>query len=78
MLTMKTKCEACRSSLRNDSAATICSYVCTFCSACAAEMDNQCPNCGGELCARPRRTTGAVQISRRAPARILRSLRTRR
>ncbi|MEV0948113.1 DUF1272 domain-containing protein [Rhodococcus sp. NPDC049939] len=75
---MKTKCEACGAPLQNDSDASICSYECTFCSACTAEMDNLCPNCGGELCARPRRTTGAVQITRRAPARLLRSLRARR
>ncbi|MBT2263385.1 DUF1272 domain-containing protein [Rhodococcus erythropolis] len=72
MLKMKTKCGMCQSVLRNDSAATICSYECTFCSGCAAEMNNQCPNCGGELSARPRRMTGVVQVSRRAPARIRR------
>jgi len=35
--------------------ARICSHECTFCAACADAMDGRCPNCGGELVARPRR-----------------------
>ena len=29
--------------------AYICSYECTFCPECTAEMRSICPNCGGEL-----------------------------
>lgn len=38
-------------------AVMICSYECTFCSRCTEEMSSICPNCGGELIRRPRRTT---------------------
>lgn len=38
-----------------DGVAMICSYECTFCPACAQAMEQRCPNCGGELVARPRR-----------------------
>ena len=33
-----------------------CSYQCTFCPACAVELAHACPNCGGELVRRPRRS----------------------
>ena len=45
-------------------AARICSHECTFCGQCADEMARTCPNCGGELVARPRRLPagGATEI----------------
>ncbi len=52
---MRPECERCGNSLAEDGVAFICSYECTFCKGCAAEMDHLCPNCGGELVARPRR-----------------------
>jgi hypothetical protein len=54
-LEMRTTCERCGIWLAHDTAATICSFECTFCASCAAEMERICPNCGGELVARPRR-----------------------
>ncbi len=54
-LAMKTACERCGASLTPDGEARICSYECTFCPACADAMAQVCPNCGGELVARPRR-----------------------
>ncbi|MFF1946620.1 DUF1272 domain-containing protein [Rhodococcus qingshengii] len=69
MLAMKTWCERCRTSLDN-AAATICSYECTFCVDCSAAMDNECPNCGGELTARPARIAGARVIRRGWAGRI--------
>lgn len=54
-LLMKPNCERCERTLGQGDAALICSYECTFCPACAAEMQARCPNCGGELVARPRR-----------------------
>jgi len=55
-LEMREKCERCGAALPHDSAdARICSYECTFCQACADSMNGRCPNCGGELAARPRR-----------------------
>ena len=58
-LAQKPACEKCAVPLPADSAdARICSYECTFCANCAAAMAGRCPNCGGELVARPRRGTG--------------------
>lgn len=55
-LEMRETCEKCAKSLPADSAdAHICSYECTFCADCTGAMDDKCPNCGGELVARPRR-----------------------
>lgn len=54
-LTMKSRCERCRSSLQAQSEAYICSFECTFCPACAVEINYACPNCQGELIRRPRR-----------------------
>ena len=76
MLKMKTECELCAEHLAGDSQAWICSYECTYCSACHHELDG-CPNCAGELVRRPRRTTGAGAIAARIPSRIARRLRRR-
>ncbi len=56
MLTMRPGCECCDRDLPADaSGALICSFECTFCAACAAALHHVCPNCGGELLARPTR-----------------------
>ena len=57
MLQLRPGCERCNRDLPPDSGeARICSFECTFCSACADQkLANRCPNCGGELLARPRR-----------------------
>jgi hypothetical protein len=55
-LEMRTACERCGTALAPDGEAAICSYECTFCPACAKAFDRVCPNCGGELVRRPRRT----------------------
>ncbi|HEY1938273.1 MAG TPA: DUF1272 domain-containing protein [Candidatus Angelobacter sp.] len=54
-LQMKGACEKCGLELPADGMAMICSYECTFCTKCATEMNNVCPNCSGELVQRPRR-----------------------
>ena len=54
-LEMRAVCERCGAALTDDGPAFICSYECTFCASCANRMDHICPNCGGELVARPRR-----------------------
>jgi hypothetical protein len=56
VLEMRAACERCHSALAVDGDARICSYECTFCPACADEMGSRCPNCGGELLTRPRRS----------------------
>jgi hypothetical protein len=57
MLELRPGCECCDKDLPPDSAeARICSFECTFCSACADDvLGGKCPNCGGELLVRPRR-----------------------
>jgi hypothetical protein len=54
-LEMRERCERCGVGLAADGEAFICSYECTFCRWCAEQMAHVCPNCGGELVARPRR-----------------------
>jgi hypothetical protein len=57
-LEMRPECERCGVALEAGAAnAVICSYECTFCAACGQAMERTCPNCGGELVARPRRAT---------------------
>ncbi|HJR25861.1 MAG TPA: DUF1272 domain-containing protein [Acidimicrobiales bacterium] len=55
MLEMREACERCDAALPPGSGAVICSYECTFCPSCGDAMSGTCPNCGGELVARPRR-----------------------
>jgi hypothetical protein len=57
MLQLRPNCECCNKDLPPDSTdALICSFECTFCRACADNvLRGRCPNCGGELVARPRR-----------------------
>ena len=54
-LEMKPACERCAFELALGGEAYICSYECSFCVGCAQDLDWICPNCGGELVARPRR-----------------------
>lgn len=57
MLQLRPGCECCDRDLPPDSPdARICSFECTFCVSCAeSRLAGVCPNCGGELVARPRR-----------------------
>jgi hypothetical protein len=57
-LQMRRECERCGAALDDEGTAFICSYECTFCTACAQAMDHVCPNCAGEVVARPRRLPG--------------------
>ena len=55
MLQLRPNCECCDRDLPPDcTEARICSFECTFCEACAnGVLKGQCPNCGGEMVARP-------------------------
>jgi uncharacterized protein len=55
MLQLRPNCERCNVDLPPESRnAMMCSFECTFCSACASgELKSVCPNCGGELVRRP-------------------------
>jgi hypothetical protein len=58
MLELRPGCECCDKDLPGDSPdARICSFECTFCANCAdGSLGGICPNCGGELVPRPRRS----------------------
>ena len=68
MLQLRPNCECCNIDLPPDSAAAkICSFECTFCASCAeGVLAGRCPNCGGELVARPRRP--AQKLIRHPPS----------
>ena len=55
MLQLKPSCEHCAKALPPDSTeAMICSYECTFCTACVEDvLKGVCPNCGGNFVPRP-------------------------
>ncbi|WP_374571889.1 DUF1272 domain-containing protein [Phenylobacterium sp.] len=57
MLALRPNCECCDKDLPAEShQARICSFECTFCADCATtRFAGKCPNCGGELAARPPR-----------------------
>ena len=57
MLLMKPNCECCDRDLpAGGTGALVCSFECTFCQGCANErFGGRCPNCGGDLTARPTR-----------------------
>lgn len=58
MLLLRPNCECCNRDLSPSAdEAVICSFECTFCRSCAESLlRGRCPNCGGELVARPRRS----------------------
>lgn len=57
MLDMRPDCERCGADLpAHLPGAFICTFECTFCAPCTEEMDDNCPNCGGELVDRPIRS----------------------
>ena len=61
MLAMRPDCERCGVDLPPDEGgALICSFECTFCDPCAGSMAGICPNCGGDLVARPLRVGDAL------------------
>lgn len=55
MLELRPNCECCDRDLPPDSReALICTFECTWCRDCAqTKLGMACPNCGGELVARP-------------------------
>lgn len=55
MLALRPNCECCDRDLPPESGeARICTFECTFCADCAeGRLGGACPNCGGNLVARP-------------------------
>ena len=62
MLDLRPNCENCNCDLPPASTeAMICSFECTFCEPCArTRFGGRCPNCGGNLVARPIRPAAAL------------------
>lgn len=54
VLEMRKECERCNRPLTPSDKSYICTFECTFCDDCTAEMQHVCPNCSGELVRRPR------------------------
>ena len=73
MLDLRPNCECCDRDLPPDSPhARICTFECTFCATCADQvLHGTCPNCGGNLVARPIRPAAALA---RHPASLRRVL----
>lgn len=73
MLELRPNCECCDRDLPPSSTdARICSFECTFCASCAEHvLHGRCPNCGGELVARPRRPEAKLTKFPPATHRIL-------
>jgi hypothetical protein len=63
MLELRPNCECCTKDLPPEGAdAMICSFECTFCRDCAEKaLGGRCPNCGGELVARPIRPADKLE-----------------
>ncbi|NDP62943.1 DUF1272 domain-containing protein [Polaromonas sp.] len=72
MLELRPNCECCDRDLPPESSeARICSFECTFCVSCAQTvLMGICPNCGGELVARPRRPACKLESNLASTKRI--------
>lgn len=72
MLQLRPSCECCDVDLPPGSAeARICSFECTFCASCAdTKLAGICPNCGGELVARPRRPAAKLAVNPASTTRV--------
>jgi hypothetical protein len=74
VLQLRPSCECCDRDLPAASTeARICSFECTFCARCATErLHGSCPNCGGELVARPRRPASKLAAHPPSSTRVVR------
>ena len=63
MLELRPNCECCDRDLPPESGdARICTFECTFCASCAQDrLNGVCPNCGGNLVARPIRPPALLE-----------------
>lgn len=74
MLELRPNCECCNTNLAPaDADALICSFECTFCASCAEMLGGVCPNCGGEMLARPRRPAGKLAANPASTERVYKS-----
>ena len=71
MLDLRPNCEWCDRDLPPDSTdARICTYQCTFCAGCAQALGS-CPNCAGNLVARPVRPPAMLAKDPASTVRVL-------
>ena len=74
MLELRPNCECCDRDLPPDAEAFICSFECTWCAACAAEvLKGVCLNCGGELVRRPVRPAAKLANNPPSTVRVFRA-----
>lgn len=73
MLQLRPNCECCDRDLPPDASnALICSFECTFCRDCAEQrFAGRCPNCGGNLVARPIRPAALLERYPASSERVL-------
>jgi uncharacterized protein len=72
MLELRPNCECCDKDLPpNAGDAMICTYECTFCAACVANvLGGRCPNCHGGFAPRPIRPPGRALIDPPSTTRV--------
>ncbi|KIC82286.1 DUF1272 domain-containing protein [Pseudomonas sp. C5pp] len=75
MLDLRPNCECCDTDLPGDSPdALICSFECTFCRTCTENrFQGRCPNCTGQLVARPTRVGQALANNPASTQRVSKS-----
>ncbi len=75
MLILKPNCECCDIDLAPaDPAARICSFECTFCATCVADvLHGICPNCGGGFVPRPIRPASLLDRFSPSSERVVRA-----
>lgn len=75
MLDLRPNCECCDRDLPPDADdARICTYECTFCAACAETLlHGICPNCKGNLVARPIRPPAMLARHPASTRRVLKA-----
>ncbi|EJC67757.1 hypothetical protein Rleg5DRAFT_3502 [Rhizobium leguminosarum bv. viciae WSM1455] len=75
MLELRPNCECCDKDLPPESTqARICTYECTFCANCVdGVLEGVCPNCGGNLVARPIRPAAMLAKNPASTKRVLKA-----